>query len=198
MPEAGVKILNTKFAESGPLLITHWGLSGPGILKLSAWAARDLHQMNYKFEIEVDWSGKGRSFLENEIQNLRNTQGKKMLSSLSPISMPKRLWHRMLELLSLKEKNYASLSKQDMSDLLDMLSACKLQVEGKSTFKDEFVTCGGIDTKEIHFKTMESKILPGLYMAGEVLNIDAVTGGFNFQAAWTESFIAAEAICEIS
>lgn len=198
MPEAGVKILQSKFRESGPLLITHWGLSGPGILKLSAWAARDLHQMNYKFEIEVDWSGKGRSFLEQEIQAMRNTQGKKMLSSLSPISMPKRLWHRMLELLSLKGKNYASLSKQDLNDLLDMLTACKFQVDGKSTFKDEFVTCGGVDTKEVHFKTMESKILPGLYMAGEVLNIDAVTGGFNFQAAWTESYIAAEAICEIS
>ena len=198
MPEAGVKILNTKFAESGPLLITHWGLSGPGILKLSAWAARELHRMNYQFEIEIDWTGKGRSFMEAEIQNLRNNQGKKMLSSLSPISMPKRLWHRMLELLSIKEKNYASLSKQDMISLLDMLTACKLKVEGKSTFKDEFVTCGGVDTKEIHFKTMESKVLPGLYMAGEVLNIDAVTGGFNFQAAWTESYIAAEAICEIS
>ncbi|MDW3648350.1 MAG: NAD(P)/FAD-dependent oxidoreductase [Bacteroidia bacterium] len=198
MPEAGVKILQSKFRESGPLLITHWGLSGPGILKLSAWAARDLHQMNYKFEIEVDWSGKGRSFLEQEIQAMRNTQGKKMLSSLSPISMPKRLWHRMLELLSLKGKNYASLSKQDLNDLLDMLTACKFQVDGKSTFKDEFVTCGGVDTKEVHFKTMESKILPGLYLAGEVLNIDAVTGGFNFQAAWTESYIAAEAICEIS
>lgn len=196
VPQAKIKILGTKFEDSGPLLITHWGLSGPAILKLSAWAARELHALDYSFQIAVNWCGEEESTLRNKLQEIRQSQGKKQIQNLAPFPLPKRLWHRMVEILGLKNKNYASLRAQEMEALVEIMGACKLAVKGKSTFKDEFVTCGGIDTKEVNFKSMESKVLPKLYFAGEVLNIDAVTGGFNFQAAWTEAYIAARAICE--
>lgn len=195
VPNARVKILDTKFEDEGPLLITHWGLSGPAVLKLSAWAARELNALNYHFKISVNWCGIEPSQLKEKIQHIRQNQGKKQVQNLSPAPVPKRLWHRMVEILELKNKNYADLRSQDIDAVISMMLTCELEVKGKSTFKDEFVTCGGIDTKEVNFKQMESKLFPGLHFAGEVLNIDAVTGGFNFQAAWTGAFIAAKAIC---
>jgi len=194
VPEAQISIQGTKFQDTGPLLITHWGLSGPAILKLSAWAARELYELDYNFQISVNWCGLDQESLRARISEIRQDQGKKQVQNLSPHPLPKRLWHRMLDILGLKNKNYASLRSAEIEGLLEILLDCKLQVQGKSTFKDEFVTCGGIDTKEVNFKTMESKLHPGLYFAGEVLNIDAVTGGFNFQAARTEAYIAAAAI----
>ena len=194
VPIANVKILGTKFEDSGPLLITHWGVSGPAILKLSAWAARELHEKDYKFEIEINWVNQSEENLRDLLAATRKESGNRLLRNFQLVYFPKRLWHGMLDHLKLMEKNYASLTKQDIDGLIGMLCKCKFSVNGKSTFKDEFVTCGGIDTKEVNFKTMESKIHPKLFFAGEVINIDAVTGGFNFQAAWTTSFIAAEEI----
>lgn len=179
---------------SGPLLITHWGLSGPAILKLSAWGARELAKRKYCFSISVNWVALTLDQVAEGIKNTKASEGKQKLASQAGFGLPKRLWTRVLELCGLTEKNYASLTNKDVAQLASMLCASDLRVEGKSTFKDEFVTCGGVDTREINFKTMESKIYPGLYFGGEVIDIDAITGGFNFQAAWTEAYIAAEAI----
>ena len=195
VPNAEVKIKNTSFAESGPLLITHWGLSGPAVLKLSAWAARELFDLNYNFTISVNWTGKSSEDVEAEIQQNRKTQGKKNVANLQIAQLPKRLWQRMVKLNLPENINYASMNSQQISAMVETMTDCKIEVKGKSTFKDEFVTCGGIDTKNIHFKTMESKLHPGLHFAGEVTNIDAITGGFNFQAAWTTAFLAAKGIC---
>ncbi len=194
VPNANVKILGTQFEDNGPLLITHWGLSGPAILKLSAWAARELHDKDYKFEIEVNWLNESEEKLRDDLIAIRKNSGSRLLRNFQLVYFPKRLWQGILEQLDLMDKNYADLTKKEIDGLIAILCKCKFQVNGKSTFKDEFVTCGGIDTKEVNFKTMESKLFPKLFFAGEVLNVDAVTGGFNFQAAWTTSFIAAEEI----
>lgn len=196
VPLSKVNIPEMGHAQAGPLLITHWGLSGPAILKLSAWAARELAAKNYHFSININWIDKAyEDVLQHFIEGKKET-GKRKLISTPQFGLPKRLWQRMISLLKLEEANFADLSQQQMHELTGYLCACALQVKGKSTFKDEFVTCGGVDTKEINFKTMESKKFPGLYFAGEVINIDALTGGFNFQAAWTEAFVAAKALTE--
>lgn len=194
MPNAFIRILGTKFSASGPLLITHWGLSGPAILKLSAWAARELNEVNYKFEIAVNWVNSGVEEVQNEILKYKSENGDKSLSRRPLFNVPKRLWFNMTASIRVAEKNYADLSNREVSGLAEILCNTTLRVKGKSTFKEEFVTCGGIDRREIDFRTMESKINPGLYFAGEVIDIDAITGGFNFQAAWTESYVAAQAI----
>ncbi|MEM1135310.1 MAG: NAD(P)/FAD-dependent oxidoreductase [Bacteroidota bacterium] len=193
--QATVKIIKTNFEASGPLLITHWGVSGPAVLKLSAWAARELHTCNYHFEIAINWVDKTVDEVTAEIQRIRKNQGKKNVRNLPLFELPKRLWQHIVALPIPNQTNYASLNNSQIQALLESLTACRMQVRGKSTFKDEFVTCGGINTKNIHFKTMESKLHKGLYFAGEVTNIDAVTGGFNFQAAWTTAFLAAKGIC---
>lgn len=194
VPNAEVMVSGQKLSEYGPLLITHWGLSGPAILKLSAWGARAFHELNYQFDIKVNWIGKDREIVLHEIQLLRQTHGRKPILNQKLFEIPKRLWHKMIFALKLDKLNFADLSSAKINELLAMMCQCNFKVTGKSTFKDEFVTCGGVDTKEINFKTMESKLLPNLYFAGEVINIDAVTGGFNFQAAWTTAYLAAEAI----
>lgn len=196
VPNATISIKGEKYSESGPLLITHWGLSGPAILKLSAWAARTLYDKKYNFEIAVNWAGNDKEFVFSEIVDQRKHHGKKKILNQPLFNLPKRLWQRMISLLKLNAANFADLNSNQIEALVNSISEFKLTVSGKSTFKDEFVTCGGIDTKEINFKTMESRLFPGLYFAGEVINIDAVTGGFNFQAAWTEAFLAAEAITQ--
>ena len=196
VPLAEVTIKGQKFKESGPLLITHWGLSGPAILKLSAWAARALHEVQYQFEIQVNWTGEEAKKVLQEIQKIKETSGKKALLNQVLYQLPKRLWQRMIHVLKLEKSNFADLKSAQIEALVTMLCSCELKVNGKSTFKEEFVTCGGIDTKEINFKTMESKLLPDLYFAGETINIDAVTGGFNFQAAWTTAYLAADAITQ--
>ncbi len=197
VPNAEVKINNIKFEESGPLLITHWGLSGPAVLKLSAWAARELHAKNYKFNVAINWSGQAKENIMAELERNRKQNGKKLVSNLALANLPKRLWQRMLQVTNIPSKlNYASLNAKQIAALIEIIGNCSLQVNGKSTFKDEFVTCGGVDNKQVNFKTMESKLHPNLYFAGEVLNIDAVTGGFNFQAAWTTAYLAAKQIAQ--
>lgn len=191
---ASVSIENSKITTDGPLLITHWGLSGPAILKASAWGATLLAERNYDFTAYVDWIPNIKT---EEITQLRETMAKKKVTSNHLFGLPARLWQFLMEsILTDKEKNWASLTKNEMSNIITQLKKCPFAVKGKTTFKEEFVTAGGVALHQINFKTFESKIHSGLYMAGEVINIDAVTGGFNFQAAWTGGYIAAMSMAE--
>jgi len=187
-----VKIKGTTLTSNGALLITHWGMSGPAILKLSAWGARELHAMNYKFEILVNWLGdksetEARNFMETEIKTI----GKRQIGNKNPFQLPNRLWLFFLEKNEIDaETTWNQLAKKSLNKIINTLVNDCYKAEGKTTFKEEFVTCGGVSLDEASFETMESKVCPGIYFAGEVLDIDAVTGGFNFQAAWTTGFIA--------
>ncbi len=187
-----IAICQTPFSQTGPLLITHFGFSGPAVLKLSAWAARELFEKNYCVEISIDWIP-DRSFEETrkKLQLLKQAYPHKTLLSENPFLFPKNFWKTFLSILGdayLERLNDISLKQIDV--LAKKIHADIYAVHGKTTNKEEFVTCGGVDLKEIHFKTMESKICPGLFFAGEILDIDGVTGGFNFQNAWTTGFIA--------
>lgn len=187
-----VKILTTKFTSLGPMLITHWGMSGPAILKLSSVAARALSQLNYNFKIQIAWlKDVQEDELRNTLQKFRKDLARKKVSASNPFQLPKRLWEYLIhKVLTDLEKEWAQMTNDELRKLNSTLIADEYQVESKTTFKEEFVTCGGISLKEVDFKTMQSKLVPGLYFAGEVLDIDAVTGGFNFQAAWTTGYIA--------
>ena len=198
---ATVKVKDTKLLATGPLLITHWGMSGPGILKLSAWGARILHDKNYQFTITVNWLNDVETEdAEKLLKELKIEHAKKAVSKKSPFDFPNRLWESLVlasgidTSTALGVTKWADLSKIQLQSLATQLTKGSFQVNGKSTFKEEFVTAGGIDLKEINFKTMESKLHENLYFAGEIVNIDAVTGGFNFQNAWTSAFIVAHAI----
>ncbi|MDD2985112.1 NAD(P)/FAD-dependent oxidoreductase [Flavobacterium sp.] len=193
---ATVKVKNTKLEAAGPLLITHWGMSGPGILRLSAWGARTLAEKKYQFHIEVNWLHE-TTFEEamEALKSLKQEQAKKVVGKKSPFDFPNRLWESLVLHSGIAEDTkWADLSKKQLHDLGGQLTQGEFQVNGKSTFKDEFVTAGGIDLKEVNFKTMESKLFANLFFAGEIVNIDAITGGFNFQNAWTSGFIVSEAI----
>lgn len=195
---ANVKVKNTKLESSGPLLITHWGLSGPGILRLSAWGARILAEKKYQFVLQVNWLN-DLSFEETleKLKELKLEHSKKTVSKKSPFEFPNRLWESLVLASSIEaETKWADLSKIQLINLANQLCNGEFQVNGKSTFKEEFVTAGGIDLKEINFKTMESKLHENLYFAGEIVNIDAITGGFNFQNAWTSGFIVAKSVAE--
>jgi predicted Rossmann fold flavoprotein len=193
---AKVKVKNSKLEASGPLLITHWGMSGPGILRLSAWGAMELFQKNYQFAILVNWLNEAT--FEETIETLKELKlehSKKVVAKKSPFELPNRLWESLVLASQISaETKWADLTKNQLTHLADQLTNGEFQVNGKSTFKEEFVTAGGIDLKEINFKTMESKLHENLYFAGEIVNIDAITGGFNFQNAWTGGFLVAEAI----
>ncbi|WP_396184000.1 NAD(P)/FAD-dependent oxidoreductase [Flavobacterium sp.] len=193
---ASVKVQNSKLEASGPLLITHWGMSGPGILRLSAWGARELFAENYQFVLEVNWLNDATlEETENQLKELKLEHAKKVVSKKSPFEFPNRLWESLVLASEISvETKWADLTKKQLQHLALQLTNGKFQVNGKSTFKEEFVTAGGIDLKEINFKTMESKRLPNVYFAGEIVNIDAITGGFNFQNAWTSGFIVSESI----
>jgi hypothetical protein len=192
---AYVTIPSLKLEALGPVLVTHWGLSGPGILKLSAIAARDLFQCDYKFEIVVNWlANEDLESLSDFFKDLRTEQPRKLVHSFSPVDLPMRLWLSLIREYADSQLKWADVSNKTIESMAKAIIQCKFTVDGKSTFKDEFVTAGGVDLKEIDFKTMEAKRFKGLYFAGEVLDIDAVTGGFNFQAAWTTSIIAARSI----
>ncbi|HNR19604.1 MAG TPA: NAD(P)/FAD-dependent oxidoreductase [Bacteroidia bacterium] len=194
--DALVTVEDSKFKYNGPLLITHWGISGPAVLKTSAFAARFIHDLNYNFTASINFIP---SFSAIELEELFNQQkknhpSKKVFSKLFP-QLPGRLWERLCAAAGITEGcQYANISKQQMLSLIKNILSYELRVKGKTTFKEEFVTCGGIDLKEVDMKTMESKKIPGLFFAGEVLNIDGVTGGFNFQAAWTTGFIAGSSV----
>lgn len=190
---AEVSIPKLKTEESGPLLITHWGLSGPAILKISAWKARELADLKYQFEIIVNFLGVDLNDAEDIFKNYKHFNTKKSIGSSKIFEITNRFWHRILWLSKIDlEKNIAQLSKVEIQNILENLCNRKMKVSGKSTYKDEFVTAGGVLLKEINFKNMSSKILPNFYLAGEVLNIDAVTGGFNFQACWSEAWLIAQ------
>jgi len=193
---ASVKVQNSKLSASGPLLITHWGMSGPGILRLSAWGARELFDKNYQFILEVNWLNDATfEDTENQLKELKLEHAKKVVAKKSPFDFPNRLWESLVLASEISiETKWADLSKKQLQNLALQLTNGKFQVNGKSTFKEEFVTAGGIDLKEINFKTMESKLLPKVYFAGEIVNIDAITGGFNFQNAWTSGFIVSESV----
>lgn len=193
---ATVKVKDSKLESTGPLLITHWGMSGPAVLKLSAWGARILHDKNYQFTIYVNWlNDVDANDAEIKLKELKQEHAKKAVSKKSPFDFPNRLWESLVLASGIEiETKWADLSKVQLQNLATQLTNGSFQVNGKSTFKEEFVTAGGIDLKEINFKTMESKLHNNLYFAGEIVNIDAITGGFNFQNAWTSGFIVANAI----
>jgi hypothetical protein len=198
VPKAQVKIPKIKQQSDGPLLITHWGLSGPAVLKLSAWGARALHELNYQFDVIVNWLGyTDFETARATINAARNEMQRKMTGTQALFNLPQRLWRKMLFAAEIPEdRRWADVSKKAINKLANELTAGTYTVNGKSTFKEEFVTAGGISLKEIDFKRFESKLFPGLYFAGEVLDIDAVTGGFNFQAAWTGGWLAGKAMAE--
>lgn len=196
--EVQVKVLGTHLKSEGPLLITHWGMSGPAILKLSAWGARELSHLNYHFDIQINWL-RDYSAIEalEEIMELKQLHAKQSPHTYAQFDLPKRLWQRLLQgaAIELTDK-WADLTKKQLNALSRQLTESQYRVQGKSTFKEEFVTAGGVDLKEVNFKTFESKKCKNLYLAGEVLNIDAITGGFNFQNAWTGGYLAAQAISQ--
>ena len=191
-----VSIENTKLQATGPLLITHWGVSGPGILKLSAWGARELAEKDYQFILKVNWLPE--IDVANAISELRSTWGKRQLSTRCPFEpIPKRLWARILELTTIPaNQTWAQLSKLHIQELSKLLNSSRLAVSGKSLNKDEFVTAGGVPLNDINLKTMESKITPKLFFAGEVMDVDGITGGFNFQNAWMSGHHAGCAIAQ--
>jgi predicted Rossmann fold flavoprotein len=191
-----VKVKDTKLTSTGPLLITHWGMSGPAILKMSAWGARILSEKNYQFTIFVNWlHDVDADDAEKILKNLKQEHAKKAVSKKSPFDFPNRLWESLVLASNIPEETkWADLSKIQLQNLVNQLTNSSFNVNGKSTFKEEFVTAGGIDLKEINFKTMESKLHENLFFTGEIVNIDAVTGGFNFQNAWTSGFILANSL----
>jgi hypothetical protein len=199
VPLAHVKILETDLEQTGPLLITHWGFSGPAILKLSAWGARILHQRDYRATLSINWLAELKlEELKELLTRFKEKNPAKQVSTESPLSLSKNLWKKFVNLAGIPlDLRWSYLSKNQMQALLDKLHKDTYQIQGKSTNKDEFVTCGGVHLDEVNFKTMESKKCPGLYFAGEVLDVDGVTGGFNFQNAWTTGWIAGNAIASL-
>lgn len=192
-PNAWVQLKELKIEESGPLLITHWGLSGPAVLKLSAWCARDLFDMGYRFEVVINFLGIDYQIAEELMHNFKSSNPKKSIGQSKIFDVTNRFWNHILEINTIDpQKQMGNLSNKEMNLILENLCRCKMEANGKSTFKDEFVTAGGVDLKEIDFKTMQSKKYNNFYLAGEVLNIDAVTGGFNFQACWSEAWLIAQ------
>ncbi len=193
-----VKACGTKLITEGPLLLTHWGMSGPAILKLSAWGAREFAECNYNFGIEINWVPEfSQATLSKKLNEIRIAEARKQIATFSPLPIPQRLWERLLIAAEINPTTpWAHINNQQLDKLYKQLTQAEFTVTGKSMFKDEFVTCGGVKLSEINFKTMESRKQPGLFFAGEVLDIDGVTGGFNFQNAWTTGWLAGQAASE--
>jgi predicted Rossmann fold flavoprotein len=193
-----VKACGTKLTTEGPLLLTHWGMSGPAILKLSAWGAREFAESNYNFTIEINWVPEfNQTTLSKKLNDIRIAEARKQIATFSPLPIPQRLWERLLIAAEINPTTpWAHINNQQLDKLYKQLTQAEFKVTGKSMFKDEFVTCGGVKLSEINFKTMESRKQPGLFFAGEVLDIDGVTGGFNFQNAWTTGWLAGQAAAE--
>lgn len=198
VPNATVKIVNSDFEASGPLLITHWGMSGPAVLKLSAFGARFLAKKNYQYNVEVNWLSKSTTSVVSILQHLKKSEARKTVLLKSPFpEISKRLWERFVMASNIREhQNWADINNLQLEKLAYELTKGVYNANGRTTFKDEFVTAGGVDLKEIDFKRFESKLHKNLFFVGEVLNIDAVTGGFNFQNAWTGGYICAKALAE--
>ena len=206
---AGVSVSNAqvrlgtgknKLEQNGALLITHWGLSGPAILKLSAWGARFLHELKYSSSLQVNWLPEyNQETFKQVLLKVKDTHPKKKIINYCPVELPKRLWQNFVGYVNIKpDKVWSELSKKELNKLVTEIIQGQYEIKGKGVFKEEFVTCGGVSLKEVNFKTMESKKCPGLYFAGEVLDIDGVTGGFNFQSAWTTAWLAGKAIANSS
>lgn len=185
-------IQGTKIKSDGPLLITHWGMSGPAILKLSAFGARLLKERKYNFKVQVNWVNEpNNDKITNHLKKIIKTNPKKLISNIKPYLLPERLWEFIIKKSMLsKDKKWEELGNKGINKLVSILSNDIYKVKGKTTFKEEFVTCGGISLEDIDLNSMESKKCNGVYFAGEILDIDAITGGYNFQAAWTTAFIA--------
>ena len=198
VPDALVKIMGTKLQQIGPLLITHWGISGPAVLKLSAWAARQLAENNYHFDIMVNWLPHyNEQLLKEKFRSLRFELAGQKIINRNPFVLPSRLWEHFLEQSEiLADVRWADLTSKSENKLIKVLCSSMYEVKGKTTFKEEFVTAGGIDIAEIDAQTMECKKIKGLFFAGEILDVDGITGGFNFQNAWTTGWLAAEAIAK--
>jgi len=196
LENATVKIAGSKLQQSGPVLITHWGLSGPAVLKLSAWGARELADKNYHFTIQVNWlPGFNENSLKDKIQQVRFDIASQKIINRNPFGIPSRLWEYFLQQCGIDANiRWADLPAREQNKLIKILCAQELEVKGKTTFKEEFVTAGGIQLSEIDANTLQSKFIPNLFFAGEVIDVDGVTGGFNFQNAWTTGWIAAKNI----
>ncbi len=184
-------------SAQGPILVTHWGLSGPAILKLSAWGAKLLNEYNYSFRIRINWLPEfNMGSVLSYLMEIKEIEPKKTVLRTKALQIPRRLWTNLARAAGIDEETkWATVNKAQLQKFADQLTQCEFNVEGKSTFKEEFVTAGGVDLKEINFKSYESKLLPNLFFAGEVINVDAITGGFNFQNAWTSAYIAAKTMC---
>lgn len=200
VPNVSVRLRETKArSQMGPVLITHRGLSGPGILRLSAWEARTLHANNYEFEISLNWLGAASpNALAEDFSKMRKGSGKALVRNRNPYAvLPRRLWERLVGAAGIADETiWAQLPKAQERELISQITDGRFAVTGKTTNKEEFVTCGGVRLKEVNFKTMESRLVPGLYFAGECLDIDGITGGFNFQAAWTTAHSAGVSMAE--
>ncbi|MCC3526913.1 MAG: NAD(P)/FAD-dependent oxidoreductase [Microcoleus sp. PH2017_22_RUC_O_B] len=196
VPNAKVKLAGAKLEQSGPLLITHWGVSGPAVLKLSAWGARFLHDRHYRTSVLINWLPQyNAEVLRQQLLGVKSQLSHRLIVSSCPFPMPRRLWERLTSSIGIDDqKRWADLSNKILDKLLLELVQGEYQISGKGAFKEEFVTCGGVSLKEVDFKTMESRRCPGLFFAGEILDIDGVTGGFNFQSAWTTAWLAGIAI----
>lgn len=198
LDQVQVKVIGSKLSDVGPLLITHWGLSGPAILKLSAWGARELAAKNWQFGIVVNWlPAYNEQTLKDKFQEVRFEIAAQKISNRNPFGFPQRFWDFLLQQSGVNENcRWADLPAKEQNRLIKNICASEFAVNGKTTFKEEFVTSGGIALEEVDHDTMQSKLVPNLFFAGEVLNVDGVTGGFNFQNAWTTGYIAAKAIAE--
>lgn len=190
-----VKVIDTNLFSEGPLLITHVGMSAPAILKLSAYGAVELAKLNYNFKIEINFIKQDFEDCLHQLKDLKQELAKKQIYGTAQFNLPKRLWRQLVLASNIsKNQRWADLNREQLNQLAAQLTQAVFQVTGKSTFKEEFVTAGGVDLKEVNFKTFESKLIPNLYFAGEVINVDAVTGGFNFQNAWTGAYIVSSSI----
>lgn len=194
--DVAVKIIGTNFSQQGPLLITHWGFSGPAILKLSAFAAKELAALNYDFSIFINWlNGYHENSVLEKIRTVRNEIGAQKIVNRNPFNLPQRLWEYLLKQCDIDQNSrWADVTAKQQNQLAKVLCSQQFIVKGKTTFKEEFVTAGGVSLKEVSPQSMESKIIPNLFFAGEILNVDGITGGFNFQNAWTSGWLAAKEI----
>ena len=196
--KAVIQWKGSKYMEQGPLLITHWGISGPAAIKLSAWCAREMAATNYEGAITINWTPEyNEQTLKLEWINFRMDMGKREIGSKNPFNLPQRLWHFLLQESGiLNNTKWADIKSVQQQLLIQLLTRTTLNIKGKTTFKEEFVTCGGVDLKDIDPATMQSKLCPGLFFAGEMMDVDGITGGFNFQHAWTSGWIAAQHLGE--
>lgn len=196
--DATVSIPGTKHRATGPLLITHWGMSGPAILKLSSYAARDLYDHNYQMPLAVNWTSSKDTEIQQELREIIAQHPQKQIASIRPFNLPTRLWDYLVtKMLGQRAQNrWQNLNQKELNRLTNALCNDQYQIAGRAAFKDEFVTCGGIDLASVNSNTLESKNLPRVYFAGEVLDVDGITGGFNFQAAWTTAYCVATAITQ--